>query len=128
MEEKCFNHKTKKPVDRCKFCGKLFCKECLLVTGELKSVICTSCYKIYEEKFKNSTLRRKVYILIATLAGLFFLWNIFFGKQVQFLGQPIGNPNLTYDVILLIGLIAITAINIVRIKQVKKFLKSKKYK
>jgi hypothetical protein len=128
MEEKCFNHKTKKAADRCKFCGKSFCKECLILTGELKSVICKSCYKISTEKGLNSISRRKVYILVAALVGLFFLWDIFFGKQVEFLGQPMGNPDLTYDVLLLIGLIAITAINIVRIKQVKKFLKSEKYK
>lgn len=119
MEETCFNHHNKHSKGKCAFCTKPYCDDCLLLTGELKTVICKSCYGVYSSQFKQSITRRKIYVF----GGIITLTPIIYYAIVT-IETGLG----TTFTILSIALIASVIINIIRIKHMRKFLISANYK
>ncbi len=117
MQEKCFNHRTKEADAKCALCAKTFCKECLLLTGELETVICENCYSIYKSKFNKNIKRRKIYLVLALILLV----------PIVYLSATMTKLD-TNILILWSILIFVSLLNFIRIKQMRTFLQCKKYK
>lgn len=118
MQQKCFNHNNTNQVDQCAYCKKHYCSKCLLLTGELKTIMCKNCYAIYTQKFKRSKIVRMCIIGLGAISIIPF----FYVAIVDF-NTPMGSTFFILSIIVSIC----TVINIIRIIQMKKFLVSEKY-
>jgi len=113
--ETCFNHTEAAKAGTCKYCGKDYCSECLFLQGQLDSLMCKNCYKVYKTKYTSSIKRRYIYAFagIAITIMLALLYITHDHSSLSLIGAAIGSCGV--------------AINFIRIRQMKMALKTKPY-
>lgn len=119
MNENCFTHHSKPAKTNCAYCAKPYCQDCLLLTGELRTVMCKSCYKIFSTKSKQSETRRRIIIIVG---AILLIPQLYFTITTNDF-----NLKLSLSIFSIVIILSIV-INIIRIKRMKKFLISEKYK
>lgn len=69
----CFKHPQKSRVGTCKYCGKDYCSDCLLLHGALDSLVCEDCYSVFKKKYQSSMRRRILLIILSVILISLFL-------------------------------------------------------
>ena len=112
--ETCFNHTDAAKAGTCKYCGKDFCSECLFLQGELDSLMCNNCYKVFKTKYTSSIKRRYIYAFtgIAITISLILLFIIY---------------DYLLHMIVAVAVFCSSVYFFIRIRQMKKALKVKPY-
>lgn len=75
--EHCFNHKEVKGVEKCGYCAKTYCEECLSLHTTRKVVICNSCLDIYTKKIKKVVPLNTGVAIFCLVFAVFCITSIF---------------------------------------------------
>ena len=114
--DSCYNHKDIHAEKNCIYCGKSYCKACLLLHGERKSIICDGCYQVYRKKFRGSIIRRVFYVVLSLAFAAYYLMGVFDGLN------NVENSDGVFNAIIVVPLTFLAIYNFIKVIQMRKWL------